>query len=263
MCWEGGWEWAKPIFALRGWRVYHYSLLIYTPWTPPPYRPKYNDFVTRPSFQQGFSMFFPPGLHFTNVFERFLLLGFITSMFFNGFWPQASSGLLWAWFFNGFSVLLLGGFFRASFLQCFSTLLLRIPPRASLSIWLLTCIQCSYGFSPLLPQAFSLGPGFLYYLQDRFSSLTASISITWFSMGLDSFWGRARLQSVIAHFVEPAECIFNFSELPYFQFVLVTLVSEITLSHCLSIFLSKIMRGASYVKAHDIMLPRILPWASF
>ena len=145
-------------------------------------------------------MVFAPGLHFINVFQWFL-----------------TSGLLWAPLFNVFSILLLGGLFRASFLQCFSTLLLRIPPRASLPIWFLTCIQCSYGSSPLLPQAFSLGPGLLYYLQDRFSSLTASISITWSSMGLDSFWGRAWLQSVIAHFVEPAECIFNFSEFPYFS----------------------------------------------
>ena len=170
--------------------------------------------------------------------------------------PLGSSGL-------DFSILLLGGLFRASFLQCFSTLLLRIAPGASLSIWLLTCIQCSYGFSPLLPQAFSLGPGLLYYLQDRLSSPTASISTTWFSMGLDSFWGRARLQSVIAHFVEPAECIFHFSELTYFQFVLVSLVSEISLSHCLSIFLSKILRGASVAKAHNIILLRVLPCVSF
>ena len=145
-------------------------------------------------------MVFAPGPRFTNVFQWFL-----------------TSGLLWASFFNGFSILLLAGSFRASFPQCFSTLLLSIPPEASLSTWYLTCIQCSYGFSPLLPKASSLDPGLLYSLQECFSFVTASISVTWFAAIPIPFLGRAWLQSVITHFVEPAECIFDFSDLTYFS----------------------------------------------
>ena len=120
-------------------------------------------------------MVFAPGPRFTNVFQWFL-----------------TSGLLQASFFNGFSILLLAGSFRASFPQCLSTLLLRIPPRASLSTWYLTCIQCSCSFPPLLPQASSLGPGLLYYLQDCFSCVMASISITWFATSLSSFFGQGK-----------------------------------------------------------------------
>ena len=163
-------------------------------------------------------------------------------MVFQYFCLQARSRLHFAMSFNTFAQNPSQGFLvymiidlYSMFLRFFSAFATSILPRPWASVRFARSFLICHGFH-------------LYYLiryESRF------------------FLCRARLQSVITHFIEPAECIFDFSEVTYFQHVLASLACKIALLQCLSIFLFKFLHRASYFNADGVVLLRILTWVSF